>query len=715
MYSKENPLRIYLADLTYDTVSITSDVFPLNIGYIASYCKKRFGDLVEIKLFKFIKKLEKAILENPPHLLGLSNYVWNHRLGLEMFRLALEQNPQVLTVWGGPNFPADMPSQETFLYKYKEVDAYVPIDGETGFSNIVAKVLELGQGPQLKQKFSQQPIDGCITRDVNGKLQYSNPVIRIAELDEIPSPYLSGFMDEFFDNQLTPMLQTNRGCPFSCTFCTDGSDLVKRVNKFSLDRTRKELEYIAEHVPSNMKNIMISDLNFGMFPRDLEICDYFVELQKKYRYPEQIQTTTGKNNKTKIIQSVKQLSGTLRLSMSVQSMDQQVLTNVRRDNISLDHMLAIAPAIKEANLGTDSEVIIGLPGETYQSHVKTLRDLTRAQMDHIMVFNCMMLNGAELSTPESRKKFDLKTKFRVLVRDFTKLSSGKNVVEAEEVLIASDSMTFDEYVKLRALDYSVYMINIGVVFAPLLKFLRQQNVDVFDVPLRMLEESDKHSPVIAKIYQDFKNETRGELWDSLDELEKNFQKDSEYDKLLTGEVGLNILHYYTGLVSTEYMDEWINYTLEITREIIKEKLMDDNLAKQYKDIENFVRGLGHNIAGKDRLHTTVEDTFQYDIQRWVSDTGNLALEQFRFDSPTRVMFCISKVQYMLLQEQLEIYGDKRITKAELIKRLPLQTLWRMPVKFDTQKTPQQIEIELQNRQTKKTTIGMRRYHPRKDN
>lgn len=204
MYSKDNPLRIYLADLTYDTVSITSDVFPLNIGYVASYCKKRFGDLVEIKLFKYIKKLESALLENPPYILGLSNYVWNHSLGLEMFRLALEHNPQVLTVWGGPNFPADMPSQEKFLHKYKEVDAYVPIDGETGFANIVAKALELGQDPQLKQKFFQQPIDGCITRGANGKLQYSNPVIRITELDEIPSPYLNGFMDEFFDDKLTP-------------------------------------------------------------------------------------------------------------------------------------------------------------------------------------------------------------------------------------------------------------------------------------------------------------------------------------------------------------------------------------------------------------------------------------------------------------------------------------------------------------------------------
>ena len=47
-------LKIYLADLTYDTISITSDVFPLNVGLVASYCKKLFNEHVEIKLFKYI-------------------------------------------------------------------------------------------------------------------------------------------------------------------------------------------------------------------------------------------------------------------------------------------------------------------------------------------------------------------------------------------------------------------------------------------------------------------------------------------------------------------------------------------------------------------------------------------------------------------------------------------------------------------------------------
>lgn len=42
---------------------------------------------------------------------------------------------------------------------------------------------------------------------------------RRTDLDEIPSPYLTGALDEFFAvPNLGPMIETVRGCPYSCTF-----------------------------------------------------------------------------------------------------------------------------------------------------------------------------------------------------------------------------------------------------------------------------------------------------------------------------------------------------------------------------------------------------------------------------------------------------------------------------------------------------------------
>ena len=290
------PLKIYLGDLTYNTIIVSTESLPINIGMIASYCIKQFGTKVDIRLFKYISDLEKAISESPPDILGLSNYSWCQNVSQEMFKLFTEKNPNGLRVWGGPNFPIDLPSQKEFFNNFSFFDIYVPIDGEVGFSNIVEKAL-LGNTPEIRTNALQSPLAGCIIKNSEGQLLHSLGDTRIKNLDEIPSPYLTGLLDEFFDENLIPMLQTNRGCPFSCTFCTDGRDAVNIVNRFSKERTKSEINYIATHVKKNIHSMFISDLNFGMIPGDIGTCECIKEVQDKYHYPHKLLTTTGKNNK----------------------------------------------------------------------------------------------------------------------------------------------------------------------------------------------------------------------------------------------------------------------------------------------------------------------------------------------------------------------------------------------------------------------------------
>jgi len=449
-------LKIYLADLTYNTTVIANDVFPLNIGLIASYCKKRFGNDVEIFLFKFIDELEQELYRSPPDIIGVSNYAWCKEISLHMLRLAKTLSPSTLTVMGGPNFPLDLQSQKKFMKKYTEVDIYVPIDGEEGFSNIVDCVLKNAHSKdEIQEKVLAEPIEGCISRDQYDELQFTIPVIRIKNLDEIPSPYQTGLLDQFFSKKLSPIFQSNRGCPFTCTFCVDGTDQVQKINQFSLERVKGDLEYIASHVPKNIHSLYISDLNFGMYPRDLDICKEIAEKQKKYGYPLSILCNTGKNKKERNIEAVKQLNGALNLFLSVQSLDEQVLQNIRRSNISTEQMIELVPTIKKEKLRTSSEIILGLPGDSYESHLKTIRDLLKADVDDLHMYTCMLLDGSELGSPKERQKWDLKTKFRILPKDFVKLSDGKVIVEIEEVVIETDKLTFEEYLELRSLAFII--------------------------------------------------------------------------------------------------------------------------------------------------------------------------------------------------------------------------------------------------------------------
>ena len=684
---KTRPLKIYLGDLTYTTVTIATEAFPLNVGYIASYCKKLFGNDVEITLFKYIDEIDKAVNENPPDILGLSNYCWSHNVSYEIFKMCKKTNPNVVTIWGGPNFPIDFPSQKKFMEHYKEVDIYVPTEGETGFSNVVKKVLESNSIDEVEQQITQSPIDGCISRNEQGQIQYTIPTVRISSLDEIPSPYLNGMMNKFFDGKLTPMLQTNRGCPFHCTFCTDGRDEVNKVNSFDIKRVQSEIQYIAEHIPKNTHSLHISDLNFGMYPRDIEICESLAKIQEKFGYPKYIKCTTGKNQKDKIIKAIKRLNSSLRVTMSVQSLDSDVLNNIRRDNISVDHMLALYPAIKEAELQTTSEVILGLPGETYSNHIQTLRDLIRAKMDEIVVHTCMLLDGSEMNLPEERKKWGMKTKFRALQRDFAELSSGKKVIEYEEVVVGSNTMTFEEYINLRILAFIIFVTNQGIVFDAIQKLLREQDIDVFELYYGMLTNKKNSSRKTQQVIEQFKQATIDELWDSPQELLENFQKDSEYKKLLDGEAGTNVIYHHKAVVISEYMDDWTEYVIESARILIKNSNnYNDELENQFESVANYCRGLSHNVLGQDRLDTNPQYEFEYDIPSWLSPKTNLKLNNFKLDAKLKISFQLDDEQFKMVQDNIDIYGHSRIGKSKTLKMLPNQKLWRHPLVTSNQTT-----------------------------
>ncbi len=672
----EKPLKIYLGDLTYDTVGLSTEVFPLNIGYIASYCKKLFGNEIEISLFKYIDKLETAINDLPPDILGLSNYAWNHKIGLEMFRIAKEKNSNIITVWGGPNFPRDILSQEKFMKKHTNVDFYVPVDGETGFSNIVRKSLEPKEF--IRKNLLSAPIDGCLSRKKDGSLQYSNPVIRIKNLDEIPSPYTSGILDEFFDGRLSPMIQTNRGCPFSCTFCTDGSDLVNKVNLFGINRIEDELEYISNKVSKNIHSMTISDLNFGMYARDLEICKIIAKCQKTHNFPKIIQTTTGKNQKDKIIKSVKELNGALRLMMSVQSMDSQVLENIKRSNISVDQMLDLAPAIEEEGLSTTAEVILGLPGETYESHIKTLKDLVRANIHYVRAYTLMLIDGSEMNTPEQRKKWGFQTKFRILAKDFVKLKNGNAILESEEVVIATNTLSFEEYVELRLLAFIMFVTNIGLVFDPITKFLAEKNIDIFDLFYQSLKQSDSAPKEILQIFEKFKKSTIDELWDSSEDIEKNFQNDIEYTKLLNGEVGINVLQHYQAMAIFENFEEWTEYTLKIAEDLlVNNNKFNGDTKEEFCDVANYCRGLSFKPVERDRMKFSPEFIFNHNIPKWLV-SKNEDLRWFK-DSPIKIKFSFSKEQFELVEDALNICGDTMIGKSRLFRWIQPDNIWRIPL------------------------------------
>jgi len=154
-----DPLKVYLCDLTHETVILVSDTIPLNIGYIASYAKKIHGSSIEVSLFKYPNTVIEAIKKNPPDILGLSNYSWNSLLSEQVASIAKSINPKVVTVQGGPNFPHAPQQRLEFLKKRSNTDFHIEFEGETSFSNLLDRVLKNRKG---ELGLFDSPIDGCV-------------------------------------------------------------------------------------------------------------------------------------------------------------------------------------------------------------------------------------------------------------------------------------------------------------------------------------------------------------------------------------------------------------------------------------------------------------------------------------------------------------------------------------------------------------------------
>jgi radical SAM superfamily enzyme YgiQ (UPF0313 family) len=329
-------MKIYLCDLTHEG---GSEVVPYAIACIGSYAAKNLG--AEVQIFKSVEALEKS-MEQPPDVMGFSNYMWNTTLSVEIARLIKKAHPDILMVGGGPEFPLDMDVRNAWLLD-RPYDFYIEGEGESSFLELVNQFISA---------------EGDISK-MSG-VQGHN---RMTSMDDIPSPYLNGMLDEFLsDPKLIPIMESNRGCPFSCTFCVDGEKSRAKVHKYETQRLIDELTYIAQRY--NGKTLFFADANFGMFKEDVVFSEAVRDIQAEYGFPQYINTSTGKNNKIRVIEVSDNMGGALRIAASVQSLDDDVLSKIARKNISHDEMVGMSQSLQSGKANTYSELILGLPGDT---------------------------------------------------------------------------------------------------------------------------------------------------------------------------------------------------------------------------------------------------------------------------------------------------------------------------------------------------------------
>ena len=195
----------FIADLTHTKQGIQAKCFPLGAGLVAQYAKEELGDIFNIEIFKFPDELEASCIKHQPKILALSSYAWNHELSHTFAKAYKELNKDAIIIFGGPNFHFNNEERKQFLLRYDGIDFFVFGEGEIAFSNLLKLLIENDfQIDKLKKK--QQQIDNCAY--IFNDALYCGEYIRIKNLRDMPSPYLSGTFDKFFQHDLIPLYES---------------------------------------------------------------------------------------------------------------------------------------------------------------------------------------------------------------------------------------------------------------------------------------------------------------------------------------------------------------------------------------------------------------------------------------------------------------------------------------------------------------------------
>jgi radical SAM superfamily enzyme YgiQ (UPF0313 family) len=394
---------------------------PYSIGSLWSYLNQ-FDDIKQnYRLAELGYKRENqdaviARMENPA-VCGFSCYVWNERYCLDLAEKIKQQWPDCVIVFGGPQAHAG-------TLDHKFIDTVVYGEGERSFLKI------------LKQVAAGDQVEVIYPKD------------RIDELD-FPSPYLEGVFDDIIksepDATWQAALETNRGCPYSCTFCDWGSAIYSKVRKFDLTRVSEEIEWMAKN---NVSYIFVADANFGILKdRDLEIARM---LKEAVDHPESklesLNIQFAKNSTEVVFEIGKILGDSLKgLTFSVQSMNDETLEAIKRKNMEINKFSTLLEMGAKYGASTYTDMILGMPHETVDTWKAGLAELLEVgQHQSIDVWFTQLLPNSELAQFASRQKYKISS---IHAKNYTSIyNSEDDHAETIELINGTKTMSTDDMV-----------------------------------------------------------------------------------------------------------------------------------------------------------------------------------------------------------------------------------------------------------------------------
>lgn len=411
----------------------------------------------------------------------LSSYVWNHKFNVQAAKRIKRENPQAVVIIGGPEVPKYEEETEQFLADNPSIDIAVLGEGEVACAEVLLALS--ANESEIAQRL--QAVDG-IVYSWAGSIQRTSDRQRITHIAELPSPYLSGTFDPWFVNYPVAILETNRGCPYGCTYCDWGSATLEKVTRFTPERVKQEIDYIADR---KAVAVFIADANFGMLEQDIEIAQALVDARARTGFPKRLATNFAKNGGRRLMAVIKILhnGGLLPTGIiALQTTDKDTLKAIKRDNIKTSSYEKMMSYFNEEKIPMASDIMIGLPGQTIDSLQYDLQFCFDWKVSANGNYTSMMPN-APMAEKAYRAEHAIETDQHDMIISTASFSAQ------DLVYMKGLYLTYQFHVRLGILKYMLYYLQL------------EHNVQAMDLLRRWLDAviaQDEQLPTSVRLFNE---------------------------------------------------------------------------------------------------------------------------------------------------------------------------------------------------------------------
>lgn len=470
--------------------------YPLALGMIAAAMRVHAGGKL-MERFQFLPitfMSPQELLDGPYRRFGpgvwlFSNYMWSLAVNLQVSAAVKRLDERNLTIHGGPSTPNYEGACREFYARHGSVDMAVHGEGEVA----TAEAFEcLQRNPDGRIGFDPESlakVAGISFRDPAdpARVVRAPARTRLRQLDALPSPYLEGVFDDYAGRVEAAIVETNRGCPFACTFCDWGSATNGKIAKFEHGRVRDEIEWIGRN---KVRVLWIADANFGMLPADLDFAAWVVEIKRRHGFPQEVVVNYTKNANTRLADIIRVFSSAGIVSqgiISIQTTDEETLRIIDRQNIKTSKYDELLQVFADAGLPLSTDLMIGLPGATVASFARDLQRYLDVDVA-VKAYPTQLLPNSPMAAPEYREKYRIE-------------------VDADDFVVACHSFTREDLARMKVLN-NVYVATEGYGALRLVyRFLQWdhgiQATDVMQALVDQVAEAPDRFPAITWVMRFF--------------------------------------------------------------------------------------------------------------------------------------------------------------------------------------------------------------------